>query len=130
MTSACGGFFCLQVFCGVVEIARISHGLRGQARQGGWPRVDSAAAHVGHGLLRQFLDQREAEMRQGLGAMLYVVQVCHPADARDQQLRFVGQDDFYEVVSQFCCQQGVCALFAHVRFLLVVEIAWYGIAAE
>ncbi len=69
-------------------------------------------------------------MRQGLGAMLYVVQVCHPADARDQQLRFVGQDDFYEVVSQFCCQQGVCALFAHVRFLLVVEIAWYGIAAE
>lgn len=130
MTSACGGFFCLQVSCGVVGIARISHGLRERVRQGGWPRVASAAADVGHGLLRQFLDQREAEMRQGLGAMLYVVQVCHPADARDQQLWFVGQDDFYEVVSQFCCQQGFCALFAHVRFLLVVEIAWYGIAAK
>src|SRR5256885_8301918 len=57
------------------------------------------------GLLGQSVDQGEAKTRRALGALLYVLRFSPPADARDQQLRFVGQDDFYEVVSQFCCQQ-------------------------
>ena len=47
-------------------------------------RAPSILLHGWQGLLRQFLDQGEAEVRQCLGALLYVVQIRHASYAGDQ----------------------------------------------